>query len=192
MRQGESARYRKSVQWVYSPHIPRRGAPQAPQGPGSGEEVLSDAPATAKVERSLSTRELSHFRQVTELSPFDLTIRSKVVPHSRHRYSKMGILSSLAFLAPCDVTIPKTGATIQPLPLRTSIRVLAPGCFSLRPCFAANRWPFGTPTASTWNSRHSVPGGTGPLLQPHFFCLIVRFGCGESAVKSLDSRRLIA
>gem|GEM_PF-6028164 len=81
---------------AYSPHMPRRGAPQAPQGPGSGD-VFSEPPDTAKVERSLSTRELSHFRQVTELAPFELTIRSNVVPQSLHRYSKMGTLSSLSF-----------------------------------------------------------------------------------------------
>jgi hypothetical protein len=33
-----------------SPHIPRRGAPQAPQGPGSLEAAAAEGPATAKTE----------------------------------------------------------------------------------------------------------------------------------------------
>jgi hypothetical protein len=35
-----------------SPHIPRRGAPQAPQGPGSVEVEAAEDPETAKTESS--------------------------------------------------------------------------------------------------------------------------------------------
>jgi hypothetical protein len=35
-----------------SPHIPRRGAPQAPQGPGSLEVDAFEGPATEKTESS--------------------------------------------------------------------------------------------------------------------------------------------
>jgi len=33
-----------------SPHIPRRGAPQAPQGPGSVEVAAAEDTATAKTD----------------------------------------------------------------------------------------------------------------------------------------------
>jgi len=48
-----------------SPHMPRRGAPQAPHGPGSGA-----APPwpTAKADRRRVTRGLPHDGQVTPLA----------------------------------------------------------------------------------------------------------------------------
>jgi hypothetical protein len=74
--------------------MPRRGAPQALQGPGCDEKVLSD-PDTAKVESSFSTCELSHCLQVTEAALAELTILSNFVPQSRHWYSKIGIRTSV-------------------------------------------------------------------------------------------------
>jgi len=48
-----------------SPHMPRRGAPQAPHGPGSG--AAPPCP-TAKAERRRVTRGLPHDGQVTSLA----------------------------------------------------------------------------------------------------------------------------
>jgi len=68
----------------YSPHIPRRGAPQAPQGPSSGERARDDVPETAKIESSFSTRGLSQLLQWTPAAAAELRIFSNFVPQSRH------------------------------------------------------------------------------------------------------------
>ena len=68
----------------YSPHIPRRGAPQAPQGPSSGERARDDVPDTAKIESSFSTRGLSQLWQWTAAAAAELRIFSNFVPQSRH------------------------------------------------------------------------------------------------------------
>jgi hypothetical protein len=83
-KSGEAKRRR-----VYPPHIPRLGAPQG-QGPGSAAAASREPPETAKTESSLSTCELEHFAQVIFVEPFE-TIFSNLVPHSRQRYSKMGM-----------------------------------------------------------------------------------------------------
>jgi hypothetical protein len=67
----------------YSPHIPRRGAPQAPQGPDSVAAVERDAPTTANTESSFSTRALPHCLQVAVASA-ELTSFSNLAPHLRH------------------------------------------------------------------------------------------------------------
>jgi hypothetical protein len=74
----------------YSPHIPRRGAPQAPHGPGSNEAAERATPATANTDHSLSTRGLSQFLHTTSTAE-DATILSNVVPQSRHLYSNSGM-----------------------------------------------------------------------------------------------------
>jgi len=79
----------RHVTLAYSPHIPRRGAPQA-QGPGSEAMALGEAPDTAKTESCLSTRSLSQLLQVMRLEE-ERTILSNVVPQSRHLYSNIGI-----------------------------------------------------------------------------------------------------
>jgi hypothetical protein len=73
----------------HSPHIPRRGAPQA-QGPDSDAKALEEAPDTAKTESCLSTRSLSQLLHAMRLEE-ESTISSKVVPQSRHLYSNIGI-----------------------------------------------------------------------------------------------------
>ena len=76
---------------VYSPHMPRSGAPQAPQGPGSAPVPERELPATAKTESNFSTFALPHFLQVAAAEP-DATIFSNLAPQPRHSYSKIGIL----------------------------------------------------------------------------------------------------
>ncbi len=75
--------------------MPRRGAPQAPQGPGSEGTAERDSPATAKTESSFSTRGLPHFLQLAGAAA-ELTIFSNFVPQARHRYSKMGTQAHLS------------------------------------------------------------------------------------------------
>ncbi len=74
--------------------MPRRGAPQTPQGPGSEETAERDSPATAKTESSFSTRGLPHFLQLAGAAA-ELRIFSNFVPQARHRYSKMGTQARL-------------------------------------------------------------------------------------------------
>ncbi len=69
--------------------MPRRGAPQAPQGPGSEKVADREASATAKTESSFSTRGLEQFLQ-TGSAAEEFTIFSNLAPHARHRYSKIG------------------------------------------------------------------------------------------------------
>jgi hypothetical protein len=76
--------------------MPRRGAPQG-QGPGSAAAAWRETPATAKTDKSLSTRLLAQFRQVTSVAVPE-TIFSNLAPHSRQRYSKMGMRVSLSQL----------------------------------------------------------------------------------------------
>ena len=77
----------------YSPHIPRRGAPQAPHGPGSTDERDREGPATAKTDSSFSIRALPHSLQ-RACTAAELTICSNFVPQARHLYSKMGMIRS--------------------------------------------------------------------------------------------------
>ena len=65
----------------YSPHMPRRGAPQAPHGPVSEDTTLNEPPETAKVERSYSTRGLSQSLQTTS-DALEVSILSNFAPHS--------------------------------------------------------------------------------------------------------------
>jgi hypothetical protein len=74
----------------YSPHMPRRAAPQG-QGPGSAERPSREAPETAKTDSSFSTRVLEHFLQrIFVLAAYE--IFSNCAPQSWHRYSKIGIV----------------------------------------------------------------------------------------------------
>jgi hypothetical protein len=73
--------------------MPRSGAPQAPQGPESKEAFEPELRVTAKTESNWSTCLLSQFLQVTSVAE-EPTILSNFVPHSRHRYSKIGMLTS--------------------------------------------------------------------------------------------------
>jgi hypothetical protein len=78
-----------SPTFCYSPHIPRRGAPQG-QGPGSLDSPSRAAPETAKTDSSFSTCGLEQFLHLT--SAFDeYEIFSNFDPQSRHWYSKIGI-----------------------------------------------------------------------------------------------------
>ena len=79
---------------VYSPHMPRCAAPQAPHGPGSADADALDAPATANTESNCSTFLLPH-RLQTVLTDEEFTMTSNFSPHSLQRYSKIGMLSSL-------------------------------------------------------------------------------------------------
>jgi hypothetical protein len=75
----------------HSPHMPRRGAPQA-HGPGSDDKPPRALPETAKVERSWATLRLEHLLHVTS-SVADGTNFSNLAPQSRHSYSKIGIVN---------------------------------------------------------------------------------------------------
>ena len=80
----------------YPPHMPRRGAPQ-PHGPGSAAAlaVMEPPPATANTESCFSTFLLPHDLHTMGVVD-DLTMASKSLPHSRQRYSKIGIRVLLA------------------------------------------------------------------------------------------------
>jgi hypothetical protein len=82
--------------WVkfHSPHIPRRAASQELHGLDSKGAVERDDPATAKTDSNFFTRGLSHCLQTTSVDE-EATILSKVVPQSRHLYSKSGIRTSV-------------------------------------------------------------------------------------------------
>jgi hypothetical protein len=92
----------------YSPHIPRWGAPQLPQGPVSCTAVAAEPPDTAKIESSFSTSGLSQLLQTTSVA-LELTIFSNLVPHSRHLYSKIGIDSP-----PCSMIREKNFGRREP------------------------------------------------------------------------------
>lgn len=73
----------------YSPHIPRRGAPQG-QGPDSHERTSLDVPETANTESSFSTCGLEQL--LHRISSFEeYVIFSNLDPQFRHWYSKIGI-----------------------------------------------------------------------------------------------------
>jgi len=73
----------------YSPHIPRRGAPQG-QGPDSCESPWWDVPETANTDNSFSTCALEQFLQRIS-APELYEIFSNFDPQSWHWYSKIGI-----------------------------------------------------------------------------------------------------
>ena len=89
---GRTGRAEQTKAPFYSPHMPRRGAPQ-PQGPLSAERPCDAPPATAKADRSFSSFVLWQEVHSTG-SEAPLTILSNCVPHSRHWYSKIGINST--------------------------------------------------------------------------------------------------
>jgi hypothetical protein len=93
IRNDRQARIEDSTPSQFRLHIPRSGAPQAPQGPGSSDAAEFDAPPTANTESSFSTLELSHFLHATRVVD-EGTIFSKTVPHSLHLNSKSGIRPS--------------------------------------------------------------------------------------------------
>lgn len=78
----------------YSPHMPRRGAPQA-HGPASGtDEPGREDAETANTESCCTTLSPVHWLHTT-FARGELTSFSNFVPQSRHSYSKMGMFNPL-------------------------------------------------------------------------------------------------